>query len=161
MDNTGEIIACDKSTGKIKLIEENANRLGAKNIKALVNDARILNENFINKFDYVLVDAPCSGTGLYRKKPDIKWNKDLEDIKGLAEIQFEILENAKEYVKDGGNLLYSTCSLSKIENEDVIKKFLEKNKNFKIKKLRGREILKLFPSVDGSDGFSITLLEKN
>lgn len=161
MDNTGEIIACDKSTGRIKLIEENANRLGAKNIKALVNDARILNENFINKFDYVLVDAPCSGTGLYRKKPDIKWNKDLEDIKGLAEIQFGILENAKEYVKDGGNLLYSTCSLSKIENEDVIKKFLEKNKNFKIKKLRGREILKLFPSVDGSDGFSITLLEKN
>lgn len=161
MNNTGEIMACDKSQGKIKLIQENAKRLGVKNIETRVNDARVLNKDFIDKFDYVLVDAPCSGTGLYRKKPDIKWNKDLEDIRALAEIQLEILDKAKDYVKDGGELLYSTCSLSKIENEDVINKFLEKNKNFKIKKLRDREVLKLFPSTDGSDGFSITLMEKN
>ena len=161
MNNTGEIIACDKSQGKIKLIQENAKRLGVKNIETRVNDARVLNKDFIDKFDYVLVDAPCSGTGLYRKKPDIKWNKDLEDIKSLAEIQLEILDKAKDYVKDGGELLYSTCSLSKIENEDVVNKFLENNKNFKIKKLRNREVLKLFPSTDGSDGFSITLMEKN
>lgn len=161
MNNTGEIMACDKSQGKIKLIQENAKRLGVKNIEARVNDARVLNKEFIDKFDYVLVDAPCSGTGLYRKKPDIKWNKDLEDIRALAEIQLEILDKAKDYVKDGGELLYSTCSLSKIENEDVVNKFLENNKNFKIKKLRNREVLKLFPSTDGSDGFSITLMEKN
>lgn len=161
MNNTGEIIACDKSEGKIKLIQENAKRLGVKNIETRVNDARVLNKDFIDKFDYVLVDAPCSGTGLYRKKPDIKWNKDLEDIKSLAEIQLEILDKAKDYVKDGGELLYSTCSLSKIENEDVVNKFLENNKNFKIKKLRDREVLKLFPSTDGSDGFSISLMEKN
>lgn len=161
MNNTGEIIACDKSQGKIKLIQENAKRLGVKNIETRVNDARVLNKDFIDKFDYVLVDAPCSGTGLYRKKPDIKWNKDLEDIKSLAEIQLEILDKAKDYVKDGGELLYSTCSLSKIENEDVVNKFLENNKNFKIKKLRDRDVLKLFPSTDGSDGFSITLMEKN
>lgn len=161
MNNTGEIIACDKSQGKTKLIQENAKRLGVKNIETRVNDARVLNKDFIDKFDYVLVDAPCSGTGLYRKKPDIKWNKDLEDIKSLAEIQLEILDKAKDYVKDGGELLYSTCSLSKIENEDVVNKFLENNKNFKIKKLRDREVLKLFPSTDGSDGFSISLMEKN
>lgn len=161
MNNTGEIIACDKSQGKIKLIQENAKRLGVKIIETRVNDARVLNKEFIDKFDYVLVDAPCSGTGLYRKKPDIKWNKDLEDIKALAEIQLEILDKAKDYVKDGGELLYSTCSLSKIENEDVVNKFLENNKNFKIKKLRDREVLKLFPSTDGSDGFSISLMEKN
>ena len=161
MKNTGEIIACDKSQGKIKLIQENAKRLGVKNIETRVNDARILNKDFIDKFDYVLVDAPCSGTGLYRKKPDIKWNKDLEDIKSLAEIQLEILDKAKDYVKDGGELLYSTCSLSKIENEDVVNKFLENNKNFKIKTLRDRDVLKLFPSTDGSDGFSITLMGKN
>lgn len=161
MSNTGEIMACDKSQGKIKLIQENAKRLGVKNIETRVNDARVLNKDFIDKFDYVLVDAPCSGTGLYRKKPDIKWNKDLEDIKSLAEIQLEILDKAKDYVKDGGELLYSTCSLSKIENEDVVNKFLENNKNFKIKKIRNREVLKLFPSTDGSDGFSITLMEKN
>lgn len=161
MNNTGEIIACDKSQGKIKLIQENAKRLGVKNIETRVNDARVLNKDFIDKFDYVLVDAPCSGTGLYRKKPDIKWNKDLEDIKSLAEVQLEILDKAKDYVKDGGELLYSTCSLSKIENEDVVNKFLENNKNFKIKKLRDREVLKLFPSTDGSDGFSISLMEKN
>ena len=161
MNNTGEIMACDKSQGKTKLIQENAKRLGVKNIETRVNDARVLNKDFIDKFDYVLVDAPCSGIGLYRKKPDIKWNKDLEDIKSLAEIQLEILDKAKKYVKDGGELLYSTCSLSKIENEDVVNKFLENNKNFKIKKLRDREVLKLFPSTDGSDGFSITLMEKN
>lgn len=160
MNNTGEIIACDKSKGKIKLIEENAKRLGIKNIKTMVNDARVLKEMFINKFDYVLVDAPCSGTGLYRKKPDIKWNKSIEDIRELSEIQIEILEKAKEYVKDNGRILYSTCSLSRIENEDVINKFLKNNKNFKIKNLRDKEVLKLFPSVDGTDGFSITLLEK-
>lgn len=161
MDNTGEIVACDKSKGKINLIKENAQRLGCKNISPMINDARVLNDDFVNKFDYVLVDAPCSGTGLYRKKPDIKWNKGIDDLKELGKIQFEILNNAKEYLKDQGLLLYSTCSLSKIENEDVIENFLSENKNFKIKKLRDKEVLKLFPSVDGSDGFSICLLEKN
>lgn len=161
MDNTGEIVACDKSKGKINLIKENAQRLGCKNISPMINDARVLNDDFVNKFDYVLVDAPCSGTGLYRKKPDIKWNKGIDDLKDLGKIQLEILNNAKEYVKDQGLLLYSTCSLSKIENEDVIENFLSENKNFKIKKLRDKEVLKLFPSVDGSDGFSICLLEKN
>lgn len=161
MDNTGEIVACDKSKGKINLIKENAQRLGCKNISPMINDARVLNDDFVNKFDYVLVDAPCSGTGLYRKKPDIKWNKGIDDLKELGKIQLEILNNAKEYVKNQGLLLYSTCSLSKIENEDVIENFLSENKNFKIKKLRGKEVLKLFPSVDGSDGFSICLLEKN
>lgn len=161
MDNTGEIVACDKSKGKINLIKENAQRLGCKNIYPMINDARVLNDDFVNKFDYVLVDAPCSGTGLYRKKPDIKWNKRIDDLKELGKIQLEILNNAKEYVKNQGLLLYSTCSLSKIENEDVIENFLSENKDFKIKKLRDKEVLKLFPSVDGSDGFSICLLEKN
>ena len=160
MDNTGEIIACDKSKGKIKLIRENAKRLGCTNISPRVNDARVLNEEFINKFDYVLVDAPCSGTGLYRKKSDIKWNKGIDDLKELGVIQLEILNKAKEYVREKGLLLYSTCSLSKIENEDVIENFLKENENFKIKKLRDKDVLKLFPSVDGSDGFSICLLEK-
>ena len=161
MDNTGEIVACDKSKGKINLIKENAQRLGCKNISPMINDARVLNDEFVNKFDYVLVDAPCSGTGLYRKKPDIKWNKGIDDLKELGKIQLEILNNAKEYVKYQGLLLYSTCSLSKTENEDVIQNFLKENKVFKIKKLRDKEVLKLFPSVDGSDGFSICLLEKN
>lgn len=161
MDNTGEIVACDKSKSKINLIKENAQRLACKNISPMINDARVLNDDFVNKFDYVLVDAPCSGTGLYRKKPDIKWNKRIDDLKELGKIQLEILNNAKEYVKNQGLLLYSTCSLSKIENEDVIENFLRENKNFKIKKLRDKEVLKLFPSVDGSDGFSICLLEKN
>jgi len=160
MDNTGEIIACDKSKGKIKLIKENAERLGCKNISPMINDARVLKEEFINKFDYVLVDAPCSGIGLYRKKPDIKWNKGIEDLKELGVIQLEILNKAKEYVKEKGLLLYSTCSLSKTENEDVIDNFLKENENFKIKKLRDKDVLKLFPSVEGSDGFSICLLEK-
>lgn len=161
MENTGNIIACDKNKSKLNLIEENANRLGATNVKTKINDATILNDEFIDEFDFVLVDAPCSGTGLYRKKPDIKWNKGLEEIKDLAKIQSEILENAKNYVKVSGSLLYSTCSVSKIENEDVINEFLSNNQNFKIEKLREKEVLKLFPSADGTDGFSITLLIRN
>jgi len=161
MSNTGKIIACDKSQNKLDLICENAKRLGNTNIETRINDATVYNKDFVDKFDYVLVDAPCSGTGLYRKKPDIKWNKSIEDIKELSEIQSSILECGKDYLKTKGRLLYSTCSLSKIENEDVVNKFIKNNPNFSISKLNGKEVLKLFPSTDGTDGFSITLLIKN
>lgn len=161
MDNTGKIIACDKNQSKLNLIEENTKRLGITNIETKINDATILNNEFIDEFDFVLVDAPCSGTGLYRKKPDIKWNKGLEDLKDLAKIQSKILENTKNYVKVSGKLLYSTCSVTKIENEDVIENFINNNPNFKIEKLNDKDVLKLFPSTDGTDGFSITLLTRN
>lgn len=156
MENTGEILACDVNKFKIKTIRENAERLGAKNIKTMVNDASIFKENFMDYFDYVLVDAPCSATGLYRRKPDIKWNKSLEDIKTLAGVQKKILNNAGSYVKKGGAIIYSTCSLSFDENEEVIKEFL-RTKDFEIKKIEGKEIFRLYP-FEGCDGFSITRL---
>ncbi len=158
MENSGIIVACDKNKAKIKTVEENAKRLGCTNIKTKINDATLLNEEFVEKFDYCLVDAPCSGIGLYRKKPDIKWNKSLSDIKDLSEIQIKILENAKKYVKKGGTIIYSTCSLSIIENEDVINKFINKNSDFHIENIEGMETFKMFPHINNSDGFSITKL---
>lgn len=158
MENSGQVVACDKNNAKLKTIEENAKRLGCTNIKTKINDATVLNEEFIEKFDYCLVDAPCSGIGLYRKKPDIKWNKSLNDIKDLAKIQIKILENAKKYVKKGGTIIYSTCSVSKIENEDVINEFLNKNHDFHIEKIEGMDTFKMFPHINNSDGFSITKL---
>ncbi|WP_071026885.1 16S rRNA (cytosine(967)-C(5))-methyltransferase RsmB [Peptoniphilus raoultii] len=156
MENTGEILACDLNKFKIKAIRENAERLGSKNIKTMVNDASIFKENFKDYFDYVLVDAPCSAIGLYRRKPDIKWNKSLEDIKTLAGVQKKILNNAGSYVKKGGAIIYSTCSLSFEENEEVVKEFL-KTKDFEIDKIEGKEIFRLYP-FEGCDGFSITRL---
>ncbi len=156
MENTGEILACDVNKFKIKTIRENAERLGSKNIKTMVNDASIFKENFKDYFDYVLVDAPCSAIGLYRRKPDIKWNKSLEDIKTLAGVQKKILNNAGSYVKKGGAIIYSTCSLSFEENEEVVKEFL-KTKDFEIDKIEGKEIFRLYP-FEGCDGFSITRL---
>lgn len=161
MGNTGQIVACDKNKAKINIIKSNASRLGVTNIITKVNDAQVNNDNFVNKFDYCLVDAPCSAIGLYRKKPDIKWNKDIADIKQLSEIQLEILENAKNYIKTGGILLYSTCSVSKIENEDVITQFLKNNSNFVIKKIENKDTYKMFPHINNSDGFSMTMLVKN
>ena len=121
-------------------------------LKVSINDASKYNNDFADKFDYCLVDAPCSAIGLYRKKPDIKWNRSLEDIKNLAHIQKIIINNAGRYVKKGGVLIYSTCSLSYSENEGVIKEFLDRNKNYK-------DILKLFP-FDNYDGFSICKLQR-
>ncbi|MGI5949680.1 16S rRNA (cytosine(967)-C(5))-methyltransferase RsmB [Peptoniphilus sp.] len=160
MENTGEVIACDKNKAKLNTIIENAKRLGSTNIKTKLNDATIFNKDFENEFDYCLVDAPCSGIGLYRKKPDIKWNKNIEDIENLSKIQISILENAKKYIKPGGTIVYSTCSVSKIENEDVISKFLKENSNFKIEQIEGYDTYKMFPHINNSDGFSITRLIK-
>lgn len=166
MENTGKIISCDKTKKKLKLIEENKERLGIKNIETYENDARVLNRNFLNKFQYVLLDAPCSATGLYRKKTDIKLNRNYEDIIELSKLQLEILNNAAKYVKDNGVLVYSTCSVTQEENEEVIKNFLDSDfgKNFKVEKIKYRDnsedVLKLFPHIDGTDGFSIVKLIK-
>lgn len=159
LENTGQIVACDKSWYKLDLIRENAKRLGVSNIKVSINDASKYNNDFEDKFDYCLVDAPCSAIGLYRKKPDIKWNRSLDDIKNLAQIQKIIINNAGRYVKKGGVLIYSTCSLSYSENEGVIKEFLDRNKNYKILTIEGKDILKLFP-FDNYDGFSICKLQR-
>ena len=160
MDNGGEIISCDISKKKISKINENINRLGIKNIKTLVNDAQVFKEDFKEKFDSVLVDAPCSGLGLYRKKPEIKWNRSYSDVLSLKKIQKDILNNASKYVKKGGAIIYSTCTLTREENEEVIYEFLSENKEFSLEKINNSDIAKFYPSIDNTDGFSIAKIKR-
>lgn len=160
MENTGEIVASDISEYKINLVIENMSRLGITNINTCVSDATVINEEFVNKFDKVLVDAPCSGFGIIRRKPDIKFNKTLEDIQSLNDIQYEILKNASQYVKQNGVIIYSTCTIEDSENRGMIKKFLNEFSEFTIESIEGQDDLQLYPNVDGTDGFYCCKLKK-
>lgn len=122
MDNTGNIVACDIYENRLKLVDENAKRLGIDIIKTQINDGLVLNQDFVYKFDKVLLDAPCSGFGVIRRKPDIKWQRKIEDISNIGNIQYKILLNAAKYVKVGGSIIYSTCTILKEENEKILLK---------------------------------------
>ena len=134
MENKGEIIAIDIHQHKKKLIEENMKKLGIDIVKATVLDARNVNKQG-RKFDKILVDVPCSGYGVIRKKPEILYSKNRENIEELAKLQLEILNSAADILKDGGELIYSTCTITDKENTNNIKKFLEERKEFKVEKL--------------------------
>lgn len=128
MENTGCVYAFDLYEKRVGLIKSGAERLGLTNIKAEVGDASVFNEN-IPQADKILCDVPCSGLGVIRRKPEIKY-KNPDEFRGLPEIQYSILENASKYLKKGGELVYSTCTLNKAENEEVIEKFLKNHSDF-------------------------------
>ena len=134
MKNSGEVIAIDIHQHKIKLIDTNMKKLGIDIVKAIVMDAKNVNKQG-RKFDKILVDVPCSGYGVIRKKPEILYSKNRENIEELAKLQLEILNSAADILKDGGELIYSTCTITDEENTDNIKKFLEERKEFKVEKL--------------------------
>ncbi|WP_338945364.1 16S rRNA (cytosine(967)-C(5))-methyltransferase RsmB [Fusobacterium canifelinum] len=134
MKNSGEVIAIDIYQHKIKLIDTNMKKLGIDIVKAIVIDARNVNKQG-RKFDKILVDVPCSGYGVIRKKPEILYSKNKENIEELAKLQLEILNSAADILKDGGELIYSTCTITDEENTNNIKKFLEERKEFKVEKL--------------------------
>lgn len=168
MNNKGVINAFDIHEHKLKLIEENARRLGINIIHALQSDAAMLNEEYINKADKVLIDVPCSGIGIIRKKPEIKDTKDIKDISEIIKIQRKIMENAAKYLKVGGTLLYSTCTINKDENENNIKWFLNNFKNYAVEKINiGNKSnfiyeegqLTILPS-ENMDGFFIAKLKR-
>lgn len=172
MNNKGKVLSIDIYEHKIKLVEENAKRLGVDIIEAFVDDATKFNKSLENIADYVLVDAPCSGFGLIRRKPEIKWYRNEEDILELVKIQKNILNNAKRYLKVGGILIYSTCTIEKDENINMINEFIKENDNFKlvgfeglVKGLENEESIKhgfiqLFPHIHNTDGFFIAKMIK-
>ncbi len=172
MNNTGKVIAKDIHEHKIKLIDENASRLGIDIIEAKISDALKIDDSLIDKGDYVLVDAPCSGLGLIRRKPEIKINKKEKDIENLSKLQIKILNNAKNYVKIGGILLYSTCTIERQENIDLIQRFLKENPNFKLVNIKDKiketdnldtlekGYLQLYPHIHNTDGFFISKMVK-
>lgn len=135
VENDAEIEAWDIHEHRTKLVEETAKRLGINIIRTKVKDATIYNEENYEKFDKILLDVPCLGIGVLKRKPDIKWQRQKEDIEEISKIQMQILEVCSKYLKPGGELVYSTCSILKEENENIIRKFLEKNSNFNIKEI--------------------------
>ncbi len=125
MQNKGEIISSDIYEHKLELIRQSSARLGIDIINPVLADAAVFKAEYENKMDRVLADAPCSGFGLFRKKPDIKYNKTMSDIDALVKIQRDILANCQRYVKKGGTLVYSTCTISLKENAENVKWFCE------------------------------------
>ena len=157
MENIGEIIAIDIHQHKIKLIDTNMKKLGIDIVKATVMDARNVNKQG-RKFDKILVDVPCSGYGVIRKKPEILYSKNRESVEELAKLQLEILNSAADILKDGGELIYSTCTITDEENTNNIKKFLEDRKEFKVEKLYIPE--NVLGDYDSLGGFCINYKEE-
>ena len=166
MGDEGEIIACDVHQHKLRLIEENARRLGIKAVKAMLNDATVYRDQWREAFDRVLVDAPCSGLGVLRRRAEARWRKDRRDLKLFPPLQLAIMNNAARYVKQGGRLVYSTCTIEQAENHYLIEEFLKANPDWRrapIKHpLTGEPVeeLQLLPQNDGIDGFYICCLER-
>jgi len=157
MENKGEIIAIDIHQHKKKLIEENMKKLGIDIVKATVLDARNVNKQG-RKFDKILVDVPCSGYGVIRKKPEILYTKNRENVEELVSLQLEILNSAADILKDGGELIYSTCTIISQENTENVEKFLNERKEFKVKTLNIPE--NVSGEYDKLGGFSINYKEE-
>ena len=168
MENTGQVIARDVFDHKLKLIKSTVNRLGLTNVSIENRDALKLDDNSIDKFDYVLADVPCSGLGIIKRKPEIKF-KEKSELSGLPDIQIKILNNASKYVKENGTLIYSTCTIHDEENIDVVEQFLKENKNFELVPIENINIdldnqekgyIKIYPNIHGMDGFFIAKLKR-
>lgn len=149
-----EIHSFDLYEHRADLISKSAKRLELDNITAGVNDALVFNSD-MPKADKIICDVPCSGFGIIRRKPEIRY-KNLDEIKELFDIQYNILLTSSKYLKDGGKIMYSTCTLNKKENEKVVSEFLKNNSAFEL-----IEEKTTFPSNDGGDGFFYALMVKN
>ncbi|CAM3047953.1 16S rRNA (cytosine(967)-C(5))-methyltransferase RsmB [Staphylococcus argensis] len=160
---TGQVTATDIHQHKIALIQENIDKLGLTHVKAMQHDATT---PYHEMYDRILVDAPCSGLGVLRHKPEIKYTQSWEDIHQLVDLQLEILENVKHQLKPGGTLVYSTCTIEQLENENVIYTFLKQNSDFEFEPIEHPithervKTLQILPQDFNSDGFFITRIKR-
>ncbi|WP_042271745.1 16S rRNA (cytosine(967)-C(5))-methyltransferase RsmB [[Clostridium] dakarense] len=168
MNNTGKVVARDVFEHKLKLIDNTVKRLGLENVEIESYDASKLDVESIEKYDYVLADVPCSGLGIIRRKPEIKF-KSKAELKELPSIQKTILENASKYVKVNGILVYSTCTIQDSENINIVNEFLNENDKFELVPIdeinidldnQDKGYLKIYPNIHGMDGFFIAKLKK-
>ena len=167
MEGTGSILSCDIYPHKAELIAKGAQRLGLENITAQCRDAALENPQWLGRFDAVIADVPCSGLGIIRKKPDIRY-KNLAELAGLPPLQRAILENQAKYVRPGGVLLYSTCTVLPRENQEVVNAFLADHPEFCTEPLDLPEVfprndtgmLTLIPGEYDTDGFFICRLRR-
>lgn len=155
MSNRGQIIATDIYLRKLAIVNKEAERLGVSIVKTWPWDATKVDSDLLEKADRVIVDAPCSGLGVIRRKPEIKYKHQLSEFDSLPRKQLEILTVASKYVKRGGVLQYSTCTINKQENQRVTKEFIRKNKNFSIV-----EEKQFMPHIDKTDGFYVCKMVK-
>ena len=168
MNNTGKIISRDIYKGKLKLIENELKRLDINSVKTEEYDATKLDESLIGKADYVIADVPCTGLGIIRRKPEIKYSR-ADNVNDIKEIQYKILENASKYLKPTGELVYSTCTTNKEENIEIINKFLKNNKFILIDFYDNIDecfttakegYIEIFPHLHDMDGFFIAKLKR-
>lgn len=165
LENRGEVISCDIHPHKIKLLEAGRDRLGLSVIRPMLQSASECRVEWVDGFDTVITDVPCSGLGIIRKKPDIRY-KDPEPIKGLPTIQAKILDNCSAYVKPGGTLIYATCTLLRRENEDVVLAFLAEHPEYEPEPLGlnvtggDQSMLTFWPHIHHTDGFFVARLRK-
>lgn len=164
MRNEGSIDSCDLHDKKIRLISEGAQRLGISCINAFSHDAR---EPFYRQYDAIIADVPCSGYGVIRKKPEIRY-KPLDDSASMPAIQTAILDNLSKYVKPGGAMVYSTCTVLGRENEDVVKAFLRAHAEFSAEgftlpngETAADGYITFWPDIHGTDGFFVSKLRRN
>ncbi|PIW69998.1 MAG: 16S rRNA (cytosine(967)-C(5))-methyltransferase RsmB [Ignavibacteriales bacterium CG12_big_fil_rev_8_21_14_0_65_30_8] len=168
MHNEGEIIAIDRYESRLKILRKNMERLGITCVKTVETDTFDFTDG---KFDRVLTDVSCSGSGTLRKKPDIKWKHDLLDLRRMSELQYKLLEKASTLVNDGGYIVYSTCSIEPEENFGIVGKFLENHNEFKLGDISNRfpqelidenGCIQTLPHVHKSDGaFAAKLIKNN
>ena len=166
MEDKGEIVSCDLHENKLKRIQEGAARLDLTSITTSAGDGRVFRPEWAERFDTVLVDAPCSGLGIIRKKPDVRYKK-ADDLFTLPVIQTALLDNAAQYVAPGGVLVYSTCTILPEENEQVTDAFLTEHSDFcrdgftlpaPVGETEGQ--LTLWPQRHGTDGFYICRMKR-
>lgn len=172
MENKGAIYAFDLYEKRLASVSDAQKKLGLSIIKTRAHDATLPMEEFFGKADRVLLDVPCSGLGIIRRKPDIKYKEDITDFSSLLKVQKTILNTAKQYVKPGGVLVYSTCTINPAENRDMITWFLKENPDFHLcsidspyitealSKRAKTGILEIFPDTDQSDGFFVCKMQK-
>jgi len=159
MKNEGEIVPIDKYASRLKILEKNLKRLSITNVKIMEADALEFNDE--EKFDKILLDVPCSGLGTLTKKPDIKWKRDISDIRQLSQLQPKLLEKGASLLKPGGELVFSTCTIEPEENYEVIKNFLNNHKEFELinavnyfdkSLIADNGCVQTYPNIHGIDG---------
>jgi len=170
MNNTGRIIAYDIYEHKLARIRQTAERLGTKIVEAGMHDAQSIEIQFAGMADRVIADVPCTGFGIIRRKPDIKWSRKNGDTYELAEMQRKIIKASSAYLKPGGTMVYSTCTIGHEENEDVVLEFIKNDPDFELADFSAmlpegiasleKGMLQLYPGIHGVDGFFIAKIKR-
>ena len=155
MNNIGRIVAMDIHEHRLGLIENETKRLGVKIVETVKWDVREVKEDLVGKADCVLVDVPCSGFGTARRKPEVKYKAFDEAMKALPKVQLDILTASSQYVKPNGALVYSTCTIGRRENSDVVDAFLKDNDEFEL-----TDMIQLMPITGRTDGFFVSKLRR-